>query len=251
MSLFVALRKEWMELLRSYKLLIVAIVLIFFGLTSPFFAKMMPELLTILPTGGITIKMPAPTVWDAVAQYIKNMAQFGLILALLLTMGSIAQEKDKGTAAMILVKPLQKGAFIGAKYLGLSAMFAISFAIAALGAYYYTLLLFEALDVLGWLALNGLLLLYTLVYVAFTLFCSTLTKSQVVAGGLAIVLFVILGAISSIGTLGKYLPGELINWGTRIMQGDITASWPAFGVSLGLIVASLLGGWLVFRRQEL
>ncbi len=251
MNLFTAFRKEWIESLRSYRLLIVAIVLIFFGLTSPLFAKMMPELLKVLPTGGITIQMPTPTVGDAISQYIKNMAQFGLILALLLTMGSIAQEKDKGTAAMMLVKPLSKGAFIGGKYLGLTAMFAISFVIAALGAYYYTLLLFGALDVLKWLALNGLLLLYTLVYVALTLFCSALTKSQVVAGGAAIVLFVILGAISSLGGLGRYLPGELITWGTRIMNGDSTASWPALGISLGLIIAALLGGWLVFRRQEL
>lgn len=251
MSLFIAFRKEWMESLRSYRLLIVAIVLAFFGLTSPLFAKMMPELLKILPTGGITIQMPTPTVGDAVSQYIKNMAQFGLILALLLTMGSIAQEKDKGTAAMMLVKPLPKGAFIGAKFLGLIVIFAISFAIAALGAYYYTLVLFGALDMLNWLMLNGLLLLYTLVYVAITLCCSTLTKSQVAAGGAAIIIFIVLGSMGSLGGLGKYLPGELVTWGTRIMNGDTTASWPALGVSVGLIVISLLGGWLVFRRQEL
>ena len=34
---------------------------------------------------------------DAVTQYIKNIGQFGVILALLLTMGAVAQEKDKGT----------------------------------------------------------------------------------------------------------------------------------------------------------
>lgn len=251
MSLFVAFRREWMELIRSYRLLIVAIVLLFFGITSPVLAKFTPELMTLIPTGGITIQMPAPTVMDAIGQYIKNMAQFGIILALLLTMGAIAQEKDKGTAAMMLVKPLPRGAFLTAKFLGLSAMFAVALAMAGIAAYYYTLVLFEALNILHWLALNALLFVYVLVFVAITLFCSTLTKSQVAAGGVALVLMIIIGLIGSIPGLGKYLPGELITWGTRLMTGDTTTSWTAFGVSMGLILVPLLAAWLIFKGQEL
>src|SRR4030042_2745633 len=107
MRLFVAFRKEWMELIRSYRLLIVAVVLVFFGLTSPLLAKFTPEIISFIPGGtDISKLIPPPTVWDAVTQYVKNMTQFGIILALLLTMGAVAQEKDKGTAAMMLVKPL-------------------------------------------------------------------------------------------------------------------------------------------------
>src|SRR5512139_2034489 len=109
MSLLIAFRKEWMELIRSYRLLIVAIVLVFFGLASPLLAKFTPEIITLLPGGEDLSKLiPPPTVWDAVAQYVKNMGQFGILLALLLTMGAVAQEKDKGTAAMMLVKPLPR-----------------------------------------------------------------------------------------------------------------------------------------------
>lgn len=253
MSIFVAFRKEWQELIRSYRLLIVAIVLIFFGMTSPLFAKLMPEVFKLIPVSGVDLSqvIPPPTVWDAIGQYIKNMAQFGLILALLLTMGAIAQEKDKGTAAMMLVKPLSRGSFLGAKFLGLTVMFAVSLTIAAIGCYYYTQLLFESVDAMNWLILNALILVYILVYVALTLFCSTLTRSQITAAGAAIVVFIVLAALGAIPWLGKYLPGELINWGTRLMQGDTTSSWTALGVSVGLILASLLAGWLVFRRQEL
>jgi ABC-2 type transport system permease protein len=45
MNLFTAFRKEWMESLRSYRLLIVIVVLIFFGLTSPLQAKLLPQVL--------------------------------------------------------------------------------------------------------------------------------------------------------------------------------------------------------------
>lgn len=251
MNIAVAIRKEWLELVRTYRLLVVVIVLLFFGLTSPLLAKFTPEMMKLLPMNGISIQMPPPTVNDAIGQYIKNMAQFGILLAILLTMGTVAQEKDKGTAAMMLVKPLPRGTFITAKYLALAAMFALTLLLAGLASYYYTLLLFEAMDVLHWLVLNALLLLYVMVYVAITLLCSTLTKSQVAAGGSALGALILIGLISAIPGIGRYMPGELISWGTRLMQGDTTASWIALAVSLGLIVVPLVLAWLIFRNQEL
>jgi ABC-2 type transport system permease protein len=252
MSLLVAFRKEWMEYIRTYRLLIVAVVLIFFGLTSPLLAKFTPEIIAFLPGGSdLSILIPPPTIWDAVTQYVKNMTQFGIILALLLTMGIVVQEKDKGTAAMILVKPMPRGAFLGAKFLALAVMFAICLIAAGLAGYYYTLLLFEAMNILYWLVLNALLFLYLMVYVSITLFCSTLAKSQAAAGGAALGLLVVLSMLGAIPGMGKYLPGELISWGTRMMQGDTSSSWAAFGISVGLIVISLLASWLVFKKQEL
>jgi ABC-2 type transport system permease protein len=251
MSIFVAYRKEWLELIRSHRLLIVAVVLIFFGLTSPLAAKFIPEIITLTLGADLSKIIPTPTVLDAIAQYTKNMGQFGIILALLLTMGAISQEKDKGTAAMMLVKPLPRGAFLGAKFLGLAVMFAISLVIAGIGCYYYTMLLFEAMDIVHWLVLNLFLFVYVLVPVAITLFCSTVTKSQVASAGIALGMIAIGGLLGTITRLGKYLPGELITWGTRLMKGDTTASWTALGISVGLIVIPLLAAWLIFNRQEL
>jgi ABC-2 type transport system permease protein len=251
MSIFVAYRKEWLELIRSHRLLIVAVVLIFFGLTSPLAAKFIPEIITLTLGADLSKIIPTPTVLDAIAQYTKNMGQFGIILALLLTMGAISQEKDKGTAAMMLVKPLPRGAFLGAKFLGLAVMFAISLVIAGIGCYYYTMLLFEAMDIVHWLVLNLFLFMYVLVPVAITLFCSTVTKSQVASAGIALGMIAIGGLLGTITRLGKYLPGELITWGTRLMKGDTTASWTALGISVGLIVIPLLAAWLIFNRQEL
>jgi len=251
MSLLAEFRKEWRYLLRSYRLLIVAIVLLFFGLTSPILAKFTPELMTLIPTGGITIQMPPPSVMDAIGQYVKNMGQFGLLLGLLLTMGVVAQEKDRGTAAMMLVKPLPRGTFLLAKFLSLAAMFAVCLAIAGIAAYYYTYLLFEALSILDWLVLNLMLFTYTMVIVAITLLCSTLTSSQGAAVGIAISALVIGWFAGGILRLGKYMPGELITWGVRLLQGDTSPSWIALGVSLALIILPFLAAWQIFRRQEL
>ncbi len=251
MSLFAEFRKEWKYLLRSYRLLVVAIVLLFFSLMSPVLARYQEQLMNAIPTGDISISMPPPTVMTAISQYVKNMAQDGILLGLLLAMGTIAQEKDKGTAAMMLVKPLPRGSFLAAKFLSLAAMFAICLALAGLAAYYYTYLLFEAVDVVHWLVLNAFLLLYTLVIVSVTLLCSTITRSQGAAIGIAFGMLVVGWFAGGVLRLGKFMPGELITWGMRLMQGDTHPSWVALGVSVGLIVVPLLAAWQIFKRQEL
>jgi ABC-2 type transport system permease protein len=253
MNIFTAFRKEWLEALRSYRLLIVVVVLVFFGLTSPLQAKLLPQVLAgALPSGTqISSIIPPPTVWTAITQYVKNMSQFDLLLAVLLGMGAVAQEKDKGTAAMMMVKPLPRESFLGAKFLGLAAVFAISIAIAGIGAYYYTSLLFESMEILPWLVLNLFLFIYVLVIVAITLFCSTITKSQAAAGGIAVGFIVIGFILGVIRNWGTYLPGELNTWSTRLMHGVTNGSWIALGTSIGLIVVPLLAAWLIFNRQEL
>jgi ABC-2 type transport system permease protein len=247
-----ALRKELLGQWRSYRLLVVGVVLLLNGLASPLFAKYTPEFVKLMPMGDeIARLMPAPAAADAVEQYLKNISQFGILLALLMAMGAVAREKDKGTAALMLVKPLPRGTFLVAKFVALGLTFTLGILVAGLACYYYTLLLFEALDIANWLALNGLLLLAILVYVALTLLCSTLTRSQVVGGGLAFAVWMILTAVGAIPSVGEYLPGQLTTWARTVMAGSGSASWAAMWVSLGMILVALVGAWLIFERQEL
>ncbi len=250
---WVAVRKELIEQWRSYRLLVVGVVLLVFGLASPLLAKYGPQILRLaLPQGEEILKlMPPPTTADAVGQYLKNSSQFGILLALLMAMGAVAQEKDKGTAALMLVKPMPRGVFLLAKFVALGLTFLAGIILAGAACYYYTLLLFETLSLPAWLALNGLLLLFILVYVALTLLCSTLTQSQVVSGGLALGLLVILTALGAVPRVGDYLPGRLTTWAGELATGSGSSAWPALAVSLGLIVAALIAAWLIFERQEL
>ena len=254
MIFWIALRKELLEQWRSYRLLIVAVALLLFGgFMAPLSAKYTPELLkALVPNGDEIVKlMPTPTAEVAVEEYVGNVSQFGVLVALLVAMGAVAGEKDKGTAALMLVKPLPRGVFLAAKFVALGLTFTLSLLIAAVACYYYTMLLFEALDLSSWLALNGLLLLFVLVYVALTLFCSTLTRSHVVGGGLAFGLLMVLSALGALPTVGDYLPGQLVSWAGWLMNGGGDPAWPAVWTSLGLIVAALIGAWRVFERQEL
>ena len=250
---WVALRKELIEQWRSYRLVIVGAVLLVFGFASPLLARYAPEVIRLaLPEGEEILKlMPSPTAADAVSQYLKNISQFGILLAVLMTMGAVAQEKDKGTAALMLVKPMPRGVFLAAKMVALSFTFALGIVLAGAACYYYTMLIFEAPSLTAWLALNGLLLLFILVYVALTLLCSTLSRSQVVSGALAFGVLVVLSALGAVPRLGEAMPGSLTAWASALVAGNEISAWPALAVSTGLIVLALLVAWWVLERQEL
>jgi ABC-2 type transport system permease protein len=251
MLFWVALKKELLELWRTYRALVVGAVLLAFGLLSPLTAKLTPELIRLIPNGDqLAGLVPAPTALDAVGQYLKNMSQFAVILALLLAMGMVTQEKERGTAAMMLSKPLPRWAFLTAKFAALGLIFAAGLLLAGAGAYYYTWLLFGPLDLAAWAGLNGLLLVFTLVYLALTLLCSVLTRSQAAAGGLAFGGLIVLVILGGIPQIGRYLPGELVAWSGRLFAGGGSA-WPALAVSLGLIAAALAAAWWRFEKQEL
>jgi ABC-2 type transport system permease protein len=247
-----ALRKELLEQWRTYRLFLVAIVLVAFGMLSPLLAKITPELLKLVPGAEqYAALVPPPTLFDAIAQYIKNINQFAFLLALLTTMGAVAQEKEKGSAVLMLVKPLGRGTFLFAKFAALALTYLAGILLAGLAAYYYTMILFSAPDLSAWLAMNMLLWLHTMVYVAITLCGSTLFKSQAVAAALGFGAMAVLSMLGAWPTLGQYLPGQLIAWASNLFTNPSATSWAAVGVSVALIGACLLGAWAIFERQEL
>jgi ABC-2 type transport system permease protein len=151
----------------------------------------------------------------------------------------------------MLSKPIGRSAFLLAKFCSLALTFTLSIVLAGAAGYYYTLVLFGPMDLGGWLGLNGLVLAFLLVYVSLTLLCSTLTKSQVLAGGLATGVWMILSLVGALPGIGDYSPRQVIGWATALGTGGGPAQWPALAFSLALIVGGLAGACLLFNRQEL
>ena len=252
MIFIAALRKEMIEQWRTYRLLVVVIVLTFFGMTSPLIAKLTPELMRLLPNGEDIVKlMPAPGMADAIGQYIKNTSQFALLLALFTTMGVVAQEKERGTAVLVLVKPLGRGAFLSAKFVAQALTFLVAIAVAGVAGYYYTVFIFGAPDGSAWLVMNILLWLYTLVYVAVTLLASTVATSQAVAAAAGFGALLVLSALGALPAIGRYLPGQLVAWATLAFTDSSATFFPALGVSLAIIAACLIAAWVIFEGQEI
>jgi ABC-2 type transport system permease protein len=252
------LGKELREQLRTYRLPVVAIVFLIFGITSPLLARYTKELLDLIgqqAAGGIEITIPPPTVADAVGQLIKNLGQFGILVAILLAMGSVATEKDRGTAALILAKPVSRLAFLAAKLMAIGFNLAVAVAIGCVFGAIYTALLFENANLtpVGWLAMAMLLWLSIVAYAALTFLGSTLARSAAAGAGVGFLALVITGVVAALPVVGGYMPlalqGAAVNLGAGLPVADDLVG--AALVALLIIGASLGLAWLSFRRQEL
>ena len=248
----VLLRKELLEQWRTLRLPVVAAVFLLVGLTSPLLARFTPELIGALGAGQIQIVVPPPTTKDAVDQLIKNLSQFGILVAVLLAMGSVATEKERGTAAMLLTKPAGRGAFLVAKLVAIGGTLLVAVALAAASAWFYTLVLFEALPVAGFAASAVLQWLAIMAFAAITFLASTLTRSALAAAGIGVVAFIVIGILSVFPAIAPFLPVSLGAPAHALALGlpvdDLVRPLVA---TIVLIGACLAVAWLSFRRQEL
>jgi ABC-2 type transport system permease protein len=188
-----------------------------------------------------------------VTQFLKNLGQAGILTAILLAMGSVAAEKERGTAALLLSKPASRGAFLAAKLVAIGATLAVSLTLASAAGYFYTVLLFEPPDALGWAAMTGLLLLALLAYAALTFLGSTLTRSSIAAAGIGIAGLIGVGVVSALPNVSPYTPAGISGEPAMALALGNDPG-PLLGpllANVGFVLAVAALAWLVFRRQEL
>ena len=250
MTTLVLLKKELTEHLRTYKLLTVVAILLVFGLGTPVLLAYLPELLE-LSGEDIAIEIPEFTAADAVKGYLDTLGQVGLLIAILVSMGSIALERDRGTAALVLSKPVGTGAFVLAKLLGLAAVLAAGLAAGALGCYGYTTVLLGRPDPVAFTAANLLAGLYLLAALSVTLLFSAMMKNQIVAGVLALGVVIASGFLVTLSLFEPYLPASLMHWAYNLTAGADGSRWWALGVSIAVTGACTIGAWRVLQRQEI
>ena len=248
----VSLRKEMLFQWRSRRVVIIGAIFLLFGMVSPLLAKFTPALLGSLEGAEqLADFIPEPTAEEAIGQYIKNLTQFGFVLAILMGMGSVVGEREKGTAAMILSKPMPRWAFITSKYISQAIVYSLGFILAMIAAYYYTVFLFGPIDLFAFLGVNILLLLWLLVFVAVTIFGSTAGRTTAAAAGIALVVSVMLLFASSIPRYGALAPGGLVAWAGQLLVGNETVpNGGSVALSLVLILVALIAALAVFEEQE-
>jgi hypothetical protein len=93
--------------------------------------------------------------------------------------------------------------------------------------------------------------LYLVFCLAVTLMYSCLFKSQVAAGGLALLTLVVLAATAGLPGMKEYSPGALASWSERLVTGGGLDPWGALAVGVGLVLATTIAGWQAFKRMEL
>ena len=246
-------RKELRENLATYRMLIAAAVFLIAGISGPLLTHMLPDLLRGSSSGNLTIIVGKQTVVDAVNAYLSNMAQLPMVVAILLAMGAVAEERKHGGGAMILSRPIGRSAYLLAKFTGYSLVLLGALVLGAIAAFYYIALLFAGAQPGPFLAINLGLAATLLDVVAITLLCSTLLRSGVAAGGSAFVLFIVLSTLPGLWSpLGVWLPTSITGHAQALLSGTWGARelvQPLLGALLVLLVC-IGSACLLLPRQD-
>jgi len=157
-----AFKKEWKENIRRYRILVVIGIFLILGIVAPGGARLLPKMMELIATKtqeqGIEFSFRRePVMDDAIIQYNKN---FGMlpILVVVLGMGLVAEEKMRGTAELVLTKPISRFSFILSKLACFSLVILIGMVTGCITCLFYTRVLFGEVNVGNFLFLNFLLL---------------------------------------------------------------------------------------------
>lgn len=250
------LRKEFHEILRTYKIYVIPSIFLLMGFLSPLVAKFTPEIVKSMAPKmeGLRIELPTPTAIDAYTQLLKNYNQIVLLAVIFSLIGLVAEEKVRGSAALILTKPVPRRSFVAAKYLASAVLILVSTALSYLACLYYTVIIFKKSLFAASAQAVFLVYLYYLLILAVTLFASTVSRSVALAGALSVGGYLVLSLLPSLHPwLGHYSPGALVGYQGKLIAGAATwrDAWPAAASTLGLAAVLFVLSIFVFERQEL
>lgn len=242
------LKKEFTEQYRTHRLLIVIAVFALFGLGIPLMLKFLPE---IVKLSGDAIQIPPPTAIDTFNSFASTIGQLGVVVAVMVAMGAVANELRHGTAVTTLSKPVSRGAFVTAKLVAISFTFLLALSVAASFCFFYTTGLIGEANAAAFLQFNLLTGLFLVFCLAITVFFSCLFKSSLAAGGLAITFIISQTMMTSLPVIGNYLPAKLLAWGAAIIAGQAQPYWGAIGVTVALTVLAVYLGQHFLKNREI
>lgn len=248
-------KKEWMELSRSGKLLILLVIFFLFGIMNPAIAKLTPWMYEImaesLQENGLIvqeIKVDAMTSW---IQFYKNVP-IGLIIFVILFGSTLTGEYQSGTLICVLTKGLVRWKVLGAKGISMLGMWTICYWLCFGVTCGYNDFFWGNRDVPS--VFFGAVCIYllgvwclALILLMSALFRST-TSVLLAVGGVYAGCYV----LSLFPKLNEYMPTGLMSSG-QLLGGIVTTGdfIKAIVVTCVSSAAAVIVGVIVFNRREI
>lgn len=246
-------KKEIIENIRTFKLLILFAVFFIFGMMSPLAAKLTPEILKNFVTEGISFTIPDPTAIDSYMQFFKNNGQMGLLVLVLVFGGTLTSEYSKGTLINILTKGLSRKTVILAKFTVASLLWTFSIIISAVTTYGYTVYLFPNDKVYNVILSIGSLWLFGIFLIAAIIFASTFVKSSYSCLLIVVIVITALFMINIAPAAKPYNPIYLASMNVNMLAEnfDFADAVKSAVVTVVLIIGMLMASLTLFDRKRI
>ena len=249
------IKKEWMELTRTGRLLILGIIFIIFGILNPAMAKLTPWLYEMLQESfadqGITVGEVTVNAMTSWTQYFKNALMIVIAMILMSSTG-FTNEYQKGTLVQVVTKGLSRKKIYFSKllmgYISWTIMFLVYTGIT-LG---YTVYFWGEDKVPNlFYAILFLWLFGMLLMTILSMFGAMAGNSGQVllgTGGFVVIWFF----LNYIPAVSKYMPIKLMD-GMQLCNGTASVSDFSEAVisSSIVIIVCVIIGMIAFDRKKL
>jgi len=253
-------RKEIFELIKTVKGVVLVIIFLVLGISSPLLTKLTPEILKLALNDAspeeaevlITI-ISEPNSVESYNQFFGNFNTIGLLVVIIVFAGIVANEKSKNTAAYILTKNISRTQFIMSKFVS-SVVFVFVSLVFAMGTQIlYTKFLFDdkLIEIKFVFLYFALLFLYLVFLLTIILFSSILTKTVTSATFIAFLIFIAFNILPNIPKIGKYMPPDINNFGLITQAKSLSDLTVNIVLTVLFSVVFLGAGINIFKRQEL
>lgn len=248
-------RKEVLENWSNKKWVWVPLVMILLAIMDPLTLYYLPEIIEFsggMPEGAV-FDFPMPPPSEVVLVTLEQFNMFGVLIIALISMGTIAGEKNSGITEIIFVKPIRYTNYITSKWFTFLLLIWLSLLIGMTMNWYYVNLLFgdiEFVTMLQVIFFYGIWLIFVL---TLSIFYNTLFKSPGLVVASTIITVVTMSVINML--LGHKLtmfPNQLSNHLADLVMND-TVTNELIGTSiilLGLIIILLFAATTIFKRKE-
>ncbi len=253
-TLVAFMKKEWMEQIRSSRLMILGLIFLAFGIMNPAIAKLTPWMMEMLAEtmeeSGLAVtevKVDAMTSWT---QFYKNIPM-ALIAFVLLQSNIFTKEYQSGTLILALTKGLERYKVVLAKTIVLISTWTAGYWLCYGVTYVYNAYFWDnsIANHLGIAALYWWLMGIWVIalMVLFSVMSSSNSGVLLGTGGIFFVVYL----LSLIPKLKEYMPTQLMNGMNLLMKttepGDYTKALIVAGISM--IVCFIISISLFNKRR--
>lgn len=251
------IKKEFKELVKTGRIYALLFVFLFFSISSPIIAKFTPEIIKSLTSSqdmqGFVIQIPSPTWKDAFIQFFKNLNQIVFLVLVIIFIGSVSEEKNKGTAITMITLGVDRKKWVLSKFIFqiIVTLFLVSFSYIL--CTYYTYFLFSKVGIYESLSSTLLYLIYIFFILSLCIFASSIGNNTLQSAGIFFLVFVIFNLLSVFPNFEPYNPMTLSSLQNQwIVKGVFWRD--SFKIIITTVIYSfvfIILGISYFENQEL
>ncbi len=261
------LRLRAREVVRTWRIWVLPVVLVFLAASGPLIARFTNEILAGALGGGelTALALPEPTAADAAARWITDLSQLAVFVVVIMAAGAINTEVRSGVASLLLVKPASRAAYVVSHAVVLVGFVAVAAFVGALVSWGVTWVVFGGGggtggggvgggDLGALLGATGLWIVLATVLITVSLLASATFDAMAAAAGIGVGTFFVLALAGVAPRLAEFTPAGLLPVAAAVATGtppDAPAIWWPVGTGLGVSVLLVAVAVVVFRRLEL